>query len=254
MQTRSIVYGLTLALGVLALPANASAAEGYARSSGTMRAGAGSDYPTIMHVARGTGLEIYGCTRRYAWCDVSADGERGWFPGSRIDFDRDGRRIRLSEGAGALGLTILTFGMADYWGSHYSDRSWYGQSRWWRGHGLQAPQRGGDGPRGDGNDQGTRPSPDRSRTPSADAPRPRTHETAPVVREKPPAARDRTPDFAAPRAVHTPDRAAPRRQVERPSPRGDGAAHGNAPHREMPTQGKQPGGGPRLIPPVEQGR
>ncbi|MCE1236087.1 MAG: SH3 domain-containing protein [Hyphomicrobiales bacterium] len=139
MNTRSILRGLTMGLALLTLPSAALAADGFARSSGTLRAGAGSDYPAVMRVSAGTELDVIGCLRRYTWCDVAVDGERGWFPGRRIGFLRDGRRVYLSDGGAALGLAILSFGMADYWGSHYAERPWYNERRWWRRHGPMPP-------------------------------------------------------------------------------------------------------------------
>lgn len=139
MNTRTTLRGLTIGLALLALPTAALAADGFARSSGTLRAGAGSNYPAVMRISAGTGLDVIGCISRYTWCDVAVDGERGWFPGRRIGFLRDGRRVYLSDGGAALGLTILSFGMADYWGNHYSGRPWYNERRWWRGHGPMPP-------------------------------------------------------------------------------------------------------------------
>lgn len=200
MQTRSILHGLTLALGLLVLPTSVLAADGFARSSGTLRAGAGGDYPAITRVARGTDLDVFGCTRRHVWCDVAVDGERGWFPGNRIGFMQDGRRSTLSEAAGGLGLAIVVFGMADYWGSHYSDRSWYGERRWWRRHNVAPPRR--HPPFGDRTGPGAGPRSD--------------HGASPVVHAPPPASRIDTP--AKPRAVAHPTRPAPHRAVTRPAP------------------------------------
>eukprot|EP01037_Dinobryon_pediforme_P012271 gene12271-12357_t len=128
-----------MALSVIAMPAVAQAAEGFVSSSGNLRAGPQTTYPRIDHLARGTSLEVYGCLRGYAWCDVSADGERGWFPGSHIQFLRDGRNMNLNAGFGILGLSILDFAQPDYWGSHYSNQPWYGDRRWQRGN--DAPNR-----------------------------------------------------------------------------------------------------------------
>ncbi len=145
MNTRSLLRGLTTGLALLALPTAVFAADGFARSSGTLRAGAGSNYPAVMRISAGTSLDVVGCLSRYTWCDVAVDGERGWFPGKRIGVLRDGRRVYLSDGGARLGLTILSFGMADYWGSHYSGRPWYNERRWWGGRGpIPPPHRPGD--------------------------------------------------------------------------------------------------------------
>lgn len=140
MSTRSILLGLTLAAAAaLALPASASAAEGYARSSGSLRAGAGTDYPRVASVNAGEGMQVYGCTRSYRWCDVSVGGDRGWFAGSNIEYVNDGRRVRLAPGAAIVGLAIVGFSMSNYWGSYYSDRPFYRENRWWRSHGHRPP-------------------------------------------------------------------------------------------------------------------
>ncbi|MBV5262505.1 SH3 domain-containing protein [Pinisolibacter aquiterrae] len=229
MQTRSIFRGLTFALCVLALPASVSAAEGFARRSGVLRAGAGTDYPSITRVSKGTSLEVYGCTRRYSWCDVDAEGERGWFPGARIDFAQDGRRIPLSEGAAAIGLSILSFGMADYWSSHYSDRSFYGERRWWRGHGATPPPQGGS---------------------FVHVPRP------PVVQAPPAAVRQRPPGVHAtpPGAGHDSTGRVPRGQVEQSIRRGQNHGPiGDVPGRSRAPD-RRPGGGAPVLPSSDIGR
>ena len=146
MNFRSIIAGLTLGIAALAMPASAHAAEGFARSSGSLRAGPGGQYPAIVYVRRGTPLEVYGCISRYSWCDVSADGERGWFPGSRISFMRDGRAYPLGAMATILGLSILTFELNDYWGNYYMNRPWYDEPRWRRHRHLPPPPPGGHFP------------------------------------------------------------------------------------------------------------
>lgn len=236
MQTRSIFRGLTFALCVLALPASVSAAEGFARRSGILRAGAGTDYPSIARIAEGTSLEVHGCTRRYSWCDVDAEGERGWFPGSRIDFARDGRRIRLSEGAAAIGLSILSFGMADYWSSHYADRPFYGERRWWRGHGAMPPSQGGSVVHV-------------PRPPSDQLPPRAVHTRPPVVHAPPAAVRPRPPTVhVAPRAVHKSTDQVPHGQVERPIPRGQFRGPAGTPAARSPAPGPRPDGGAPVLP------
>lgn len=244
MRTRSLLHGLALLLGVVAMPASAFAADGFARSSGSLRAGAGSDYPTVARVSRGDELEVFGCLRRYTWCDVAVDDERGWFPGNRIGFLRDGRRVTLSDDAGLLGLTIVTFGMADYWGDHYSDRSWYQERRWWRRHDLappSGPPRGAAGlpPNADRPVRDARPPPDRRPVPTGDA-RPSVGRVDhPSVRAEPPAVRVRAPRADAPHAVSP------------PNPRRPDVGHG----ADVKNQGRAPtdrpgaAGGPVFVPP-----
>lgn len=139
MTQRSTMSGLALALAFLVVPASADAAEGFARAAGILRAGPSSDYPVVARVSRGDDLEVWGCLNRSTWCDVSVDGDRGWLPGSRIGFLRDGRRQNLSGDMALFGLTILTFGQDTYWGEHYRDRRWVNDRRWNRGHDRLPP-------------------------------------------------------------------------------------------------------------------
>lgn len=171
MSTRSRLAALTL-ISTIALPGIAMAQDGFSRSSTWLRAGPSSDYPRVAHVARGEPLDIHGCLSGRSWCDVSADGDRGWLRGSSIDYVYNGRRIILSNPA-AAGIAILSFGMADYWDSYYRDRSWYRDTRYWRGRDRdRAPDRRPDHDR-------PRPGPDR---PGPDRPgpdRPGAHDGRP---------------------------------------------------------------------------
>ncbi len=133
MISRSSVLTAGAFLALAAFSTVASAADGVAIRSGTLRAGPGTSYPAVADVASGDSLQIFGCLSGYSWCDVAAEGERGWIRGSRIDFLRDGTRYRVSESYSDFGLTIAVFGLNDYWGSYYSERPWFTDHRWRRG-------------------------------------------------------------------------------------------------------------------------
>lgn len=132
MQSRLKLIGLAAATALaLIVPAGAaSAAEGVVLRSGSLRAGPGSDFPSVDQLSRGESIEIYGCTVDYAWCDVSNDDNRGWFPGSRVGYVEDGRRVVITEAGPSIGLAILGFSVGQYWGEHYHNRSFY--NRWHR--------------------------------------------------------------------------------------------------------------------------
>ncbi len=128
MSFRLSVFAASATLAaILAFPAAASAADGVAVRSGTMRAGPGTDYPSVDHVESGEDLEVYGCLRGYSWCDVSNGDNRGWYQGSRIAFERGGRRVYLPDVAPEFGIGILGFGAGTYWNEHYRDRPFYDQ-------------------------------------------------------------------------------------------------------------------------------
>lgn len=106
------------------LPGTALAQDAYARSSTWLRAGPSAAYPRVAAVARDEALDIHGCLRGRSWCDVSADGDRGWIRGASIDYVYGGRRVIITNPR-AAGIAILSFGVTDYWDRHYRDRSWY---------------------------------------------------------------------------------------------------------------------------------
>ena len=57
----------------LALPALASAAEGYVVADISLQAGPDTEYPSITELAAGTPVDIQGCIDGYTWCDVIAE-------------------------------------------------------------------------------------------------------------------------------------------------------------------------------------
>ena len=183
MFKRLTLTGVGVALALFALPQTASADEGYARSSGSLRAGPASNYPRVANVVRGESLEVYGCLRRYTWCDVSNGEDRGWFQGSRLGFTRDGRNLTLSNGSALLGLSILSFGLGDYWGSHYENRSWYNDRRWNRDRSRPTSGRPGDF-QNDGSSQPRNPN-GQPRPPRPYNPAQTDPQVAPTQRDQP---------------------------------------------------------------------
>lgn len=167
---------LKLALFAVALlaPLSALASDGYVNGYVNLRAGPGTRYPRIMTLQPGTAVAVHGCINGWSWCDVGAQGERGWIDGSYLQYPYGNRRVALSNYGSQIGIPIVSFILGTYWGDHYRDRSWYGERQRWadsqygygqRGRGYR-PQRGyypaqqGDqrhdhgGDHGGGHDQG----------------------------------------------------------------------------------------------------
>ena len=60
-----------LVAALLLTPAAALAAPGIVTTSVSMRAGPGTGFPTVNRVPGGARVNIHGCIRGDAWCDVS---------------------------------------------------------------------------------------------------------------------------------------------------------------------------------------
>ncbi len=231
MQSRLKLIGLATATALaLIVPAGSAlaASDGIVMRSGTLRAGPGTDFPSVDQFSRGEEIQIYGCTVDYNWCDVSNDDSRGWFPGSRIGYLEGGRRVVITEAGPSLGLAILGFSVGTYWGEHYHNRPFY--NRWHRYEDFhrygppRGPQPGWDNNRPRPGFEGDRPRPQGQQfrqeqqrpefRPQPQAPRPefRPQPQAPRPEFRP----QPQPQMQAPRPQ--PQMQAPRPQLQAPAP------------------------------------
>ncbi len=142
-QTRAgtLLAGVTLAL--LGMAGSAVAAPGFTTDGVNLRAGPGLDYPPVVPLPPGTPTEIYGCLPGWSWCDVAAEGARGWVAGSRLQVFYGDQRVLLPYYAPRIGLPVIGFNFGDYWGHNYRDRPWFADRDRWGGNRGRPP---GPGP------------------------------------------------------------------------------------------------------------
>ncbi|SMG11451.1 SH3 domain-containing protein [Paraburkholderia susongensis] len=140
------VLGLYMAAGLLALPVAASAqSQAYTTSLVNVRAGPASDYPIVTQLPAGVPVTVMGCLGNFQWCDVAAPNLRGWVYASRLSSPYQGGNVSLMNYGAAIGLPILGFSIADYWGNYYRGRPWYNQQSRWAHHRPPPPPRPGAG-------------------------------------------------------------------------------------------------------------
>ncbi len=183
MYRRYLVSSFAVLL--LAICGIAGAQNAYTAKPMNLRAGPDRDYPLVAQVDEGTPLEVHGCLDGWSWCDVSAEGGRGWMYGGGIYFDSNGGNVWLYSYGPQVGVPIITFSVDTYWGQYYQGRPWYGQRETWAHRHFarparlarpsgQPPQRGahGPGPRQSGGSHQSGPHHTAPRQPSL---RPMTH-------------------------------------------------------------------------------
>lgn len=123
---RKLFTLLAAALGTLAVPAAAEAAEGFVTGDVNLRAGPSTDYPRIAVVPRGSQVEVYGCLPDYRWCDVGVYRWRGWMSSRYLSIFYDGPYYRSQP---IYRVPSITFGFG-YWDRWYRDEPWYPDWRW----------------------------------------------------------------------------------------------------------------------------
>ena len=116
----------------------ADAQQAYASSRTSLRAGPDNGYPQVGWIGGGAAVYVNGCVRGYHWCDVSANGLRGWVSARHLSYLYQDRRVGIYGNGGVYGFPIVGFALGSYWDNHYRGQSWYGnRSDWntWRpGH------------------------------------------------------------------------------------------------------------------------
>jgi len=183
---------ITLFVTLLFLSLPVLAADGYVISDVNLRAGPGTDYPSITVIPKWTGLQVQGCVDGYSWCDVQVGPDRGWVYGQYLEFMRGNEPVFIEDSGPQLGIPIVTFSVATYWDSYYRTRPWYSRRAYWvsrpppiyrpppaRPPGMRPPPRP---PFNGGRPPINRPPPPRPRPPSQGGPGGRPPITKPPPR------------------------------------------------------------------------
>ena len=125
--------GLFIAAALLT-PTAALAAPGIVTTTVSLRAGPGEGFPTVDRIPGGAGVNIHGCLRGTAWCDVSSSDDRGWVSSQYLEYLYRNRYVYLPDYVDEIDVPVVPFVLTSYWSSYYAERPWYHRHAYWSGY------------------------------------------------------------------------------------------------------------------------
>src|SRR5438552_16326192 len=123
--------GLFVAAAVLLMPTAALAAPGIVTTNVSLRAGPGEGFPTVDRIPGGARVNIHGCLRVNAWCDVSWSDDRGWVSSQYLEYLYRNRYVYLPDYVDEIDVPVVSFALTSYWSSYYPRRPWYQRRAYW---------------------------------------------------------------------------------------------------------------------------
>lgn len=125
--------GLFIA-AVLLMPTAALAAPGIVTTTVSLRAGPGEGFPTVDRIPGGDRVNIHGCLKGTAWCDVSWSDDRGWVSSQYLEYLYRNRYVYLPDYVDEIDVPVVPFVLTSYWSSYYAGRPWYHRRAYWSGY------------------------------------------------------------------------------------------------------------------------
>jgi uncharacterized protein YraI len=120
-----------LAATMLLVPTAALAAPGITTQSASLRAGPGTGFPLVDRIPGGARVNIHGCLRGDAWCDISWSDDRGWISSQYLEYLYRNSYVYLPDYVDEIDVPIVPFLLSSYWSSYYSGRPWYHRRAYW---------------------------------------------------------------------------------------------------------------------------
>jgi uncharacterized protein YraI len=123
-----------LVAALLLAPTAALAAPGIVTVSTGLRAGPGAGFPLVDRVPEGARVNIHGCLRGNAWCDVSFSDDRGWVSSQYLEYLYRNHYVYLPDYADEVDVAVVPFVLSSYWSSYYEGRPWYRRHAYWNNY------------------------------------------------------------------------------------------------------------------------
>jgi len=129
MRLRSV-----LVAALLLAPTAALAAPGIVTVSTGLRAGPGSGFPLVDRIPEGARVNIHGCLRGNAWCDVSFSDDRGWVSSQYLEYLYRNHYVYLPDYVDEIDVPVVPFVLTSYWSNYYGGRPWYRRHAYWNNY------------------------------------------------------------------------------------------------------------------------
>ncbi|MBR0776003.1 SH3 domain-containing protein [Bradyrhizobium diazoefficiens] len=129
MRLRSVLLA-----ALLLAPTAALAAPGIVTVSTGLRAGPGSGFPLVDRIPEGARVNIHGCLRGNAWCDVSFSDDRGWVSSQYLEYLYRNHYVYLPDYVDEIDVPVAPFVLSSYWSSYYTGRPWYRRHAYWNNY------------------------------------------------------------------------------------------------------------------------
>jgi uncharacterized protein YraI len=130
--------GILIAAAMLLLPSAALAAPGLVTTTVSLRAGPGDGFPVVDRIPGGAHVDIHGCLKGDAWCDVSWSGDRGWVSSDELQWLYRNNYVYLSDYYDDIDVPVVPFVLGSYWSTYYAGRPFFHRrayfDRYWRSH------------------------------------------------------------------------------------------------------------------------
>lgn len=130
--------GILVAAAMLLLPSVALAAPGMVTTTVSLRAGPGDGFPVVDRIPGGSRVNIHGCLRGDAWCDVSWSDDRGWVSSDELQWLYRNHYVYLSDYYDDIEVPVVPFVLGTYWSAYYVGRPFFHRrahfDRYWRSH------------------------------------------------------------------------------------------------------------------------
>ena len=129
--TLGCVAAASLALASLAAPqaAHARQTKAFTVQISGLYAGPAPDYPQLERLTPQTSVNILSCLPDFGWCDVAANGFRGWMNARNLSIMVDGYGRPVPVVGSTVGVPVSRFALGPYWMAHYRNQPWFDDPR-----------------------------------------------------------------------------------------------------------------------------